>query len=560
MTANVNNYIEVATPQGRLIGQRSTVVSGSVESNDLGPQPAQVGVFKGIPYALPPVGAYRWQPAQPAATWHGARWAIDYAPAAPQLGATDDDFFFYNPGFQTSEDCLYLNVWAPCDGLSREDHSACKQYPVMLWLHGGGLLVGAGTEPCYEATELARKGAVVVTINYRLGIFGYFSHPGLSQESPNNASGNYGTTDQIQALKWVQKNISAFGGDPRNVTVFGESAGASSIAHLLASPLAKNYFHKAILQSAYLPPIPYLRKPCFGMPSAEEYGQNFAESIGIEKTTQSEQAVQRLRDMPAHQLLEVSSTFEFDKPVIDGYVQMQQLFETFEQGAQHNVPLIAGFNSNEGSYFPLVGLIKAPSDKASYETMIQDKYGDIAEDYLTIYPPDDLYKSSYEAMGHGLYGWGTETIARLTSQSGVSVYFYCFDHVPEWAARKGLGAVHALDIIYTFNNVKHNRKVAYSWPDANPDTADISMAELISDYWLAFAQNGDPNDTHRAHWQPYTAEKKSYLRFSNGSAEPSSDLLSAELKLHDRNVKMRQALNQSWSYKDLGLRAASVAK
>ena len=258
--------VVVNTPQGSLVGEV------------LGEGAAAISTFKGIPYALPPVGVRRWKPAEPFPTWTGKRNALAFSPDCIQPSLFDDNFFYLITP-QMSEDCLYLNVWAPSGGTN-------LSVPVMVWIHGGGLVDGAGSNTFYDGAELARKGVIVVSINYRLGIFGYFSHPELSAESPHQVSGNYGITDQIQALKWVQKNIAAFGGNPENVTVFGQSAGALSIVHLLTSPLSKGLFHRAIAQSPYMTPLPDLRRSIFGKPSAEQHGSCFAEGLGAASLVQ----------------------------------------------------------------------------------------------------------------------------------------------------------------------------------------------------------------------------------------------------------------------------------
>jgi para-nitrobenzyl esterase len=543
----IKHHYEIDTPQGGLLGEL-------IRSSD---ETSAVAVFKGIPYAAPPVGAMRWKPAVPAPSWQSTRLATQFSPSAMQLGSDDKTFFFYNPSFPCSEDCLYLNVWTPQSVDQKNLESLTDPLPVMIWFHGGGLLCGSGSEPCYDGAELARKGAVVITVNYRLGVFGYFSHPALSAESGSNASGNYGTTDQIQALKWVQENIAAFGGDRKNVTIFGESAGALSVSHLLASPLASGLFHQAIMQSAYLPPMPQLKQSVYGFEAAESYGYNYAKSLGIEGD--DKRALQTLRDIPADQLLQVSSLFEFDKAVVDGWVFQQQIFETFEQGKQDAVPVLAGFNRNEGSYFPLIGMAPMPQNTAAYTAAVMEKYGPLAEQYLAIYPANDIYKSSYSAMGEGLYAWGTEYLARMMQATPAPAYLYCFDHAPEWAAQQGLGAFHTTEFIYTFNNIRHNPKYSQTWPDIKPRQSDIVMADLLSDYWLAFARSGVPAVADQPMWPAYQAPKHHYMFFHHGQAQVQDKLIPDKLALHDANVAMRKRNGQGWTYKEVGLLAESYS-
>ena len=288
-----------------------------------------VRAFLGIPFAAPPVGKLRWQPPQPAHPWQGVRKADAFGPRCMQR-TVYSDMVFRDKG--PSEDCLYLNVWTPAQ-------SASERLPVMFWIYGGGFQAGATSEPRQEGMNLAKKGVVVVSANYRLGIFGFFSHPALAKESPHQASGNYGLMDQIAALRWVKENIAAFGGDPANVTIFGESAGSWSVSELMASPLAKGLFQKAIGESgAEFGAGPNLHAAP-SLAQSEEAGEKFAKAIGAD-------SLAALRAIPADKLLQESTKGRF-WPNVDGYVLPQSVETIFAEGRQSHVPLLAGWNKDE---------------------------------------------------------------------------------------------------------------------------------------------------------------------------------------------------------------------
>ena len=531
------------TPQGTLVGEK--LLMDSADS-----QHQYIGAFKGIPYAMPPTGNRRWKPAEPAGCWAGERLATQFAPSPIQPLPTDKTACFYHASFPTSEDCLYLNVWAPI--AQDEPPLTEQQRPVMVWIFGGGLLVGSTQYPMHDGAELASKDVIVVTINYRLGVLGYFSHPELSNESPNQASGNYGLTDQIEALRWVQNNIAAFGGDANNVTIFGESAGALSVSHLLASPLAKGLFHKAIMQSAYLPPMPLLRGEAYGMTSAEAYGNDFAHSV--KATTLPE-----LRALPADQLLTASLAYEFNKAVVDNWSLTAQIFETFEQGLQQDVPVLAGFNSYEGSYFGHAGMVTIPDNESNYVAHINNSYGELAEEYLRVYPANNIYHSVCASIGEGLYAWATEKLIALMASVTSPAYLYYLDHCPAWAKAAGWGAFHGCDINYVFNNIKHGAVTQTNWPAPDVSETELAMAELISNYWVAFASSSPQLDGQPC-WQPYRPEQKNYMPFREGKACPSISVHEETFQLHETIVRQRRENNQCWTYKDIGFLAPVITE
>ena len=290
-----------------------------------------VNVFKGLPYALPPVGDQRWKPPRPAPRWPGQRDATAFGPACVQNRSSSINIYANDPA-RMSEDCLTLNIWAP---------AGARKAPVMVWIHGGSLWGGYGHEPIYDGTAFAEQGIVVVTINYRLGVLGYLAHPALSAESDQGVSGNYGLLDQIQALRWVRDNIAAFGGDPDNVTIAGESAGGLSVMYLMASPQARGLFAKAIAQSAYMISTPSLRDSRFGEAPAEAQGVALATRL---KATE----LSALRALEPFALTKAAAAGGFPAfAVVDGKILPDQLVAVFDRGEQAPTPLLAGFNTGK---------------------------------------------------------------------------------------------------------------------------------------------------------------------------------------------------------------------
>lgn len=481
--------ITLQTPQGKLLGETSGPVS-------------EVRVFKGMPFAIPPVGDRRWKPAQPAPSFKSVRLATRFGPSCAQPGYPEGSFFS-SPSAPTSEDCLYLNVWSA----AQEN----EQLPVMVWIHGGGLTRGSGASSAYDGTELARKGVVVVTINYRLGIFGYFTHPELSKESPHNSSGNYGTSDQVMALKWVQENISAFGGDPNNVTIFGESAGSFSVHHMMSTPLAAGLFHRAIGESGTsFRPMLALRK---GDITAEGNGLKFASSVKAKSLAE-------LRKMTAREILDASQTQRF-RPVLDGWVFPDQIYDLFKDGKYNAVPLMVGFNAEEGTTLGV--LSRLPKDQESYINSARERYGELADEFLTLYPASDLRRSTLNAFRDGFASWGMQTWAMMMANTSTDAYVYYFSH---WPAGEELGAYHAAEIVYVFNNVTRLRSDA--------PAGDVKLADLMSDYWVAFAKQGRPKVKGLPKWKPYKAKSRRFMEFKDGKALAGKDLLPGVWEFHDK--------------------------
>ncbi|MGM0631655.1 MAG: carboxylesterase/lipase family protein [Pseudomonadota bacterium] len=486
------------TPQGTLIG----------ESED------GIRVFRGIPYAEPPVGALRWQPPQPAAAWEGERMADSFGPDCIQSPYPENSFF-YRPARLTSEDCLYLNVWAPDE--------AEEPLPVMVWIHGGALTRGSGAIATYDGTRLADKDVVLVTINYRLGVLGYFAHPELVTESPRFSAGNYGILDQIEALRWVRDNIAAFGGDPDNVTIFGESAGAWSVNFLTASPLSGGLFHKAIAQSgARLDQRIELDRQTPAGSSAVSAGSELGARVGAA-------SLRELRAMPARALHEAAEEAGFNTDgIVDGWVLTEQPYEQFVAGRQHPVPVLLGFNSDEGT--TLGAAANAPDSSSAYEQRIRTMYGPLADAFLEVYPPDDPRQSTLDAFRDSAFGWNMVTWANVTRQVDQNAWLYYFTHHPP-GGPDGLGAYHAAEIAYVFDNVHTLR--------GEVDAVDRDLADAMSDYWVSFARNGRPQVDGQPAWRPYRNDQRHYMEFAE-APEPGIDLLPDNWALMDRIMDARR--------------------
>ncbi len=444
-----------------------------------------LSVFKGIPFAAPPVGPLRWHaPEQPKA-WQGVLDATHFAPACPQTGMPDQN----KGGMRTSEDCLYVNVWTPA-------HSASAHLPVMVWIYGGGFTQGATSDPTYSGRRLAQKGVVVVSIAYRVGPFGFLATPGLTRESPHHSSGNYGLLDQIAGLRWVKDNIAAFGGNPDKVTIFGESAGGISVSMLCASPLAKGLFQGAISESGgnFGPPLMNA-----GAASENEGGANvrplaLAEQVGEAylKSLHVSTALQA-RKLTMEQLLAAAGpaigAHRF-WPVFDGYVLPGEQYSLYAKGQYNDVPVLIGTNTDEGALFP-----PAPNAKAYIENVRQG-YGPFADRILAAYPANDeaqALRSGRDLFRDTGFAWPTWAWARLQARTGKSpVYVYYFGLRPPYADAPRFadwGAAHGAEVPYVFGNLE---------PGAFPGgmqwrPLDRIVSDRLMTYWTNFAKTGNPN-------------------------------------------------------------------
>lgn len=459
-----------------------------------------VHIFKGIPFAAPPIGELRWKAPQAILPWEDVKACKTYSAICPQAPYGKNSLYASAPMPQ-SEDCLYLNVWT-----DSFDEQAKK--PVMFWIHGGALTRGSGATPHYDGTELVKKGVVVVTINYRLGAFGYMAHPELSAESKQGVSGNYGILDQIAALEWVQENISSFGGDPRNVTIFGESAGAWSVSTLVATPLAKGLFHKAIGESgASFNPTPHLKSKNGNLLSAEEMGMNFMKTCGANN-------LKELRDVSAEKIVELF----FNPPPgprlqargnVDGWVLPDDIPDIFAQGKQNAVPTLLGTNADEGTAF--VNPRSLPKEINAYKQHIKQRYGKGADAFFTAYPvnePKDILTAQLHSVADFIFHLPVRTWARASATRHTPVYLYYFTRKPNIPNSAYFGAYHAAEIIYVFNNVIPLKTEAY-------EERDIELADQISNYWVNFATYGHPNGDGQPLWVPYDKENEYYMELGD---------------------------------------------
>lgn len=484
--------------------------------------------FRGIPYAEPPVGDLRWKPPVPKAAWEGALDATHFGPACvqprPRAGS-----IYANPPKRISEDCLSLNIWTP---------QRAEKAPVFVWIHGGSLTGGYNSEPLYDGARLASEnGLVVVTINYRLGVLGYLAHPELSAESPQGISGNYGLMDQIEALRWVQRNIEAFGGDPENVTISGESAGALSVMHLMTAPPARGLFHKAIMQSAYMVSLPDLKEAQHGHFSSEQVGKYIETAVGAE-------SLAGLRSMDAEALTLAAAKAGFVPwPTVDGKTLPDQIVEVFDRGEQAPVPVIAGFNSGEIRTLRFLAP-PVPENAASYEADIRDRYGDLAEAFLALYPPSDLSEAVLAAPRDSLYGWTASRLVRKQSELGQAAYLYYFDHTYPAASELNLRGFHAAEIPYVFGTA---RLTPPFWPEI-PVTADERhLSDTMRTYWATFARDGAPSAPAAPEWKRFDAAG-SHMLF-NKAPMANENLLPGMYELHEETVcRRRTDGSQQWNW------------
>lgn len=456
-----------------------------------------VNVFRGLPYALPPTGWRRWRPPAEMPRWRETRDATRFGPACHQPVARGTSIYAAADAPTMSEDCLSLNIWAPREA---------RAVPVFVWIHGGALSTGSGSEAMYDGARLAAsQGMIVVSINYRLGVLGYLAHPELSAESRQHVSGNYGLLDQIAALRWVKANISAFGGDPDNVTIAGESAGALSVMYLMASPEAHGLFARAIAESAYMISTPELRSQRYGDPPAEGIGFWLQTQLGLQNLAE-------LRAMDAQDLTTASLAKGYSPwGTIDGRVLPEQLVEIFDRGQQAPVPLLAGFN--EGEIRSLRFLEPPmPADAATYEAAVRSRYGELADAFLALYPSSDLPASVLAAPRDALYGWTAERLARRQTRLGQPAFLYLFDHGYPAADEADLHAFHASEIPYVFGTAD---RAPPRWP-AVPDTpVEHRLSAAMMDYWGSFARTGVPTATGQPDW-PVFGQNRAYMVFEEG--------------------------------------------
>lgn len=487
------------TAQLNIAAPRVKTENGILEGVD----ESGIKTFRGVPFATPPVGNFRWREPQPVQNWTDIRKADKFGPRAMQLPVFGD-MNFRSDGM--NEDCLYLNVWTPAK-------SGNEKLPVLVYFYGGGFMAGDGSEPRYDGESMARRGIVSVTVNYRLGVFGFFAHPELTKESPHHASGNYGLLDQAAALRWVQKNIAAFGGDPKKITIAGESAGSFSVSAQMASPLSKNIIAGAIGESGSLLGL----TPTASLKDAEKSGSEF--SAGLKANSLKE-----LRAIPAEQLLKATANTGFGRfPVcVDGYFFPKSPLETFEKSEQAHVPLLVGWNSQEMVYQMILGQDKPTVE--NYKKAVQKLYGDKSGEVLAAYSAsndEEAEQVATDLASDSFIGFSTWKWSDVQSKTGgkpVFRYLYARPR-PEMRAEMGnataglaggvikdssaskapkmppaRGAVHSAEIEYALGNLPTNR--VYDW---QPE--DYKVSDIMQSFFANFIKTGNPNGLGVPEWQ-----------------------------------------------------------
>jgi para-nitrobenzyl esterase len=442
--------------------------------------------YKGVPFAAPPVGDLRWRPPAPVKPWSGVRPAEQFGAACMQPDLAPDSLLSYWPsaGYlpKVDEDCLFVNVWTPAT-------STKARLPVMVWIHGGGYFVGYGHQPIFDGEALARKGVIVVTLNYRLGPLGFFAHPELTRESEHKASGNYAIMDMIGALQWVKRNAAAFGGDASKVTIFGQSGGSRSVSVLMASPRAKGLFQRAIGASggAF-----NAGRPLTSLAQAEQQGRKLGEALKAPSLAD-------LRKASAIDILKASpGRGELN---LDGWVLPEDIDTAFAKGAQSDLPLLVGSNSDEGSIYG------RPGDPAAYVAGARTRFGARADAYLKLYPATteaEVRLANNAVIRDSQLGWGNWKWAHAQKKTGKApVYYYYFDRAPplpdisfrEWPGKANFGAYHTAELGYTFDNLNVH--------DLAWTAVDRKLATAMSSYWTNFAKTGNPNGPGLPAWPAF---------------------------------------------------------
>jgi para-nitrobenzyl esterase len=469
-------------------------------------------VFKGIPFAQPPVGNLRWRAPLPAKKWTDTRDASSFGPACVQGGAE---------GKNSSEDCLYLNVWTPTWPMK-------SPASVMVWIYGGGNFAGAASDPTFDGTSLARHGVVVVTVNYRLGVFGFLAHPELTAESAHHVSGNYGLLDQVLALQWIHNNIARFGGDPRKVTIFGESAGSLDINVLMASPLTEGLFQRVIGESGPVVAPPRLAE-------GEKKGVDFAAKLGISGNG----ALTKLRAVSSADLLNATGQgLAFLGPtlgvVVDGWVFPQSPMNTFAAGHEHRVGLMLGSNSQElqKPFFPMPG--------GGLREAITQQYGALADRALTAYGLNGATDPAPDPeLGPVMAQWATDTqfrcgsVAELVWHASAKNPAYQFQFSRSAPGREALGAPHGSEVPYVFGTLGTNSSTQ------RYNDIDRKLSEQMQEYWTTFAKTGDPNDGAQTKWPKFDPAERGFLDLTDSGPVAKQGLRRTTCDLYTELLKTK---------------------
>ena len=487
----------VQTESGQISGVRDTL-SGVI-------------AFKGIPFAAPPVGDLRWKAPQPVEPWQGIRECSAFGPS-PMQGAPSPFMFwseeFLIPAEPISEDCLYLNVWTGAG-------SSSDKLPVLLYIYGGGFRSGGSGCAIYDGTSMASKGVVFVSINYRVGVFGFLAHPELSAEAPYGTSGNYALLDMITALEWVKNNIEAFGGDPENVTIAGQSAGSFGVNYLTASPMASGLFHRAIAQSGAGFLSSSLR-PAMDLAGAEHSGVEFGERLNAPTLDQ-------LRALPADSLLRAQGGLS--APVPDGYVLPESIMDAYRNNHQNDVPVLIGWNKDDR-------VMPFARPAAQFREQMRGRFGDLADDFFAVYPADteeSARQSQFNMSRDETFGLQMYTWAKVQHDVGGSgVYLYNFNRdLPAYTEETQFGAFHSGEIVYAYDNL---HTLDRPWEEV-----DQEIADLMSEYWVNFARSGDPNGPGLPRWDPYDPRGEKVMIINTVSVQktlPDKDKFSFWEKYH----------------------------
>jgi len=468
--------------------------------------------YKGIPFAAPPVGDLRWRAPQPAKPWKGIRVAKAFPAMCPQ--------FQLIPGPQ-SEDCLGLNVWTPA-------RSASEKLPVMVWIHGGGFVIGASSQTAYDGEPLAAQGVVGVSVNYRLGIFGFFAHPGLSKESPQGVSGNYGLLDMVAGLEWVKRNIGAFGGDPNNVTIFGESAGGTAVCLLMVVPQAQGLFQKVIAESAWgmFNPISHLKESWYGRTPLEKFGEKQGADLAVLRSKSVAEIIKMvgMPDMSGDR----AALGEAYVPVVDGVVLPDDPARLFASGKFAHVPLIAGTNADEGT------LLGGPPvhNLADLRKFAEKTFGSQTDGLLAVYPAAtdaDANDAAAHATGDYEFLHGTRSVLRAAVKVNPKVFQYQFTRVNGIGRRIKWGCFHGSEVAYVFGVLPDSvyGATASMIGDFSVDAdtysdQDVKLSKDMGAAWVRFAKTGDPNAPGLPSWPAFTEAKESYLEFGDKIAPGTS--------------------------------------
>lgn len=489
----------VAAVRGAAVGLQEpiTIEGGQVTGTPTVQWTPGVRLFRGIPYAAPPVGALRWRAPQAVVPWQGVKRAEAFSAACTQAPTATDGNAWREGHVPVSEDCLYANVWTPA-------RSATDNLPVLVWIHGGGNTRGAASENQYDGAYLAKKGVVFVSFNYRMNVFGFMAHPELTKESEHHSSGNYALLDQIAALRWVQRNIAAFGGNPNAVTIFGHSAGASNVVSLVASPLAKGLFHRAIAQSGTS------LATRAALADAEKAGVTFGQTLNAP-------SIAALRQKPADEVLKAQRPQM--GPVVDGWVLPGDVYSIFAGGRQNKVPLIVGSVADDAA-----GPGTTPT-AASAQASAKTTYGDRAAAYLKLYPATTDAEAAKSALAFRTNSAlaNARLLARLHSKSAqVPVYWYYFTHISPippnevWGGRPApsWGAYHGGELMYMFN--------AFPFQDWAWRPVDLKLGDTISSMWVNFVRTGSPSGSGFPEWPPYDPKLDVLMNFADApKAQPA---------------------------------------